>query len=231
MKQLKQLTDDFLNLFYPRLCAACGNTLYHQEEYICTRCLFHLPKTNYHLIRDNPVSQIFWGRVPVEFATSFYEFQKGSNFQKLLHKMKYQNQKEIGWVLGMHFGQTLNRSPIGRKIDIIVPVPLHPQRQRKRGYNQSEWIAKGLAHTMRKQMVSSNLFRSAYTSTQTQKGRYERWQNVEKAFDLHHATQFNNQHILLIDDVVTTGATLEACAHTILKSANSRVSIATLACA
>lgn len=226
---LNQWLDDFINLIYPKICAACGKKLISQEECICTRCLFHLPKTDYHLRVDNPVARIFWGRVPLEYATSFYEFEKGNRLQKLLHKMKYHNQKEIGWVLGKHFGALLNQSPLGISTDILVPVPLHPNKEKKRGYNQATWIAWGIAESMNKKIITDNLYRTVNTPTQTQKGRYERWKNVENNFNLNSPHQFNNQHILLVDDVVTTGATIEACAHALLKANHVKISVATLA--
>ncbi|MFA8433943.1 MAG: ComF family protein [Marinifilaceae bacterium] len=228
MSDFKKYLEDLINLFYPKLCAACGNYLYRQEEFVCTHCLFHLPKTNYYLLPDNPVAQIFWGRISIKVAASYFEFHKGSKFQKLLHKMKYQNQKEIGWVLGKHFGLQLKESPLFQEIDQIIPVPLHPSRERKRGYNQAEWIAKGIAESMNVYLNSKNLYRSVNTSTQTRKNRLERWKNVENIFRLKNPDELINKHILLVDDVVTTGSTLEACAHALLQVDGVCVSIATL---
>lgn len=203
--------------------------MYRQEEFICTRCLFHLPKTNFHKDPKNPIAMIFWGRVEIQNATAYYAFHKGSRFQKLIHKLKYQNQKEIGWVLGKHFGVELKTSPNYETIDLVIPVPLHPKKEKKRGYNQAEWIARGISEGMQKQLCPHNLYRAVHTSTQTRKSRFDRWKNVENIFRLKDPVELEHKHVLLVDDVITTGSTLEACAHAILEVEGTRVSVATLA--
>lgn len=225
------LFEDFLNLLYPRVCPCCGRNLFNHERLICTKCLYFIPKTNFNHFKDNPVAQLFWGRVNVENATSYYFFDKGSKFQALIHNMKYRGQKEIGYEMGRIFGGELMSSNAYREIDLVVPVPLHVRKQRKRGYNQSEWIARGIAERMEKPIDTGTLYRAIESETQTRKTRYERWKNVENIFKLKTADALKDKHILLVDDVVTTGSTLEACAKVILDAENTKVSVATLAIA
>lgn len=229
MKTLPRLLNDLLGLFYPELCITCGNRLITQEKYICLKCWTDLPENNYHFEPENKVAQLFWGRVQIENAASFFLFRKGSRYQKLIHFIKYEGLKELGFDTGARFGNKLNQSPFYQSVDMIVPVPLHKRKLRKRGYNQSEWIARGLSESMDKPISSGNLFRKIHTSTQTQKNRIERWQNVKDVFGVRQPGKFSGKHILLVDDVVTTGATLEACAAQLLTIENIKVSIATLA--
>jgi ComF family protein len=218
-------------LLFPRLCVVCGDKLIEQEQWICLHCLHHIPRTNFHLEPDNPVARLFYGRVPIEFATAFFFFSKGSKYQTLLHSLKYKGMKELGEKIGQHFGIDLLQSPDFSSVDLICPVPLHPEKEKKRGYNQSWWIASGIARQMQKELSENNLKRVTSTETQTRKSRFERWTNVEGIFELTEPEAFAGKHILLVDDVVTTGSTLEACAQSILSKTNARVSIATLATA
>lgn len=221
----------FTELFFPRLCVVCGDKLIEQEHWICLHCIHHVPRTNFHLDRENRVSQLFYGRVQIEYATSFFYFSKGSQYQSLLHNLKYKGMKELGAEIGKHFGIDLMQSKDFSTIDVICPVPLHPSKEKKRGYNQSWWIASGISGQMQKELSADNLRRVTATETQTRKSRFERWQNVKGIFELSNPEAFSGKHILLVDDVVTTGSTLEACAQTILSQTNAKVSIATLATA
>ena len=230
MNLFTQYLNDFFNLFFPDLCIVCNSHLVNQEELICTKCLYNLPKTNYHKEIENPVSQLFWGRTKVEYATGFFTFSKGSKYQGMMHKFKYHGNKEIGYVLGKTFGNQL-RNSVFNQIDIIIPVPLHKSKLKKRGYNQSEWIAKGLSETIKKPLDIKSFIRSVATETQTRKSRFERWKNVEKIFKVTNENALKGHHILLVDDVVTTGSTLEACANAILEIKDTKVSIAALAVA
>ncbi len=229
MKKLPLYINDLLELFYPELCVTCGDRLLSHEKYVCLNCWHDLPKTNFHLKRNNKVAQLFWGRVQVDHTTSFFSYRKGSRYQKLIHFIKYKGLKELGFEAGRKFGLELNMSDAFSSVDLVVPVPLHPKKQKQRGYNQSEWIAKGMAEAMQKELSPDNLIRKIFTSTQTRKNRFERWQNVEGIFEIARPDEFTRKHILLIDDVVTTGSTLEACAYQLLKVENAKVSIATLA--
>jgi ComF family protein len=222
--------DDFFSLFFPRLCPGCAASLYKQENLICTRCLYHLPRTNFHQWRNNPVEMIFWGRVPVQYATAGFYFHKKGRFQKIVHNFKYRGCKELGEELGRIIGQDLVHSSFS-EVTMVVPVPLHPSKLKKRGYNQSEYIARGLSEALQRPMDITSLQRKTASSTQTRKSRFERWKNVEDIFSVSDHNRFAGQHVLLVDDVVTTGATLEACANEILKSDSALVSMATLAVA
>jgi len=216
-------------LIFPRLCVACGDKLIEQEQWICLDCLHHIPRTNFHLEPENPLAQMFYGRVRIEFATSFFYFSKGSKYQSLVYNLKYKGMKELGAEMGKQFGIDLLQSVDFSSVDLICPVPLHPKKEKKRGYNQSWWIAQGMAWQMQKPLSIGNLIRVTSTESQTLKNRFERWQNVEGIFDLTNPEAFCGKHILLVDDVVTTGSTIEACAQAILSKTDARVSIATLA--
>ncbi len=222
---------DFISLLFPRHCASCGNTLLRHESCICTFCGLHLPATDFHEHEVNPVAELFWGRVPVHRATSMYYFHKGSRVQSLIHKLKYKGQQEIGVHLGRQYGLRLRNSPHFADVDVILPVPLHPRKLRKRGYNQSEAFARGLSQGLGVRADTATLLRKTATATQTKKSRFRRWENVQEVFVTQHPERLAGCHLLLVDDVVTTGATLESCARHLVKIPDCRVSIATIACA
>jgi ComF family protein len=223
----KKLWGDLLNLIYPGICVACGNNLPAQHGFLCPSCLLHIPRTNFHLEQDNFVEQLFWGRTQVERATAFMYFTKGSKYQALIHQLKYKGLKEIGYSLGKMFGEDLVGSSF-IKADMIVPVPLHLKKKRKRGFNQSEWIAKGIGEGLDIPVKCRHLKRNKNTATQTKKSRFERWQNVEEAFVVNNKNILKDKRVILVDDVVTTGATLEACANIIQRETGAKVYIATL---
>lgn len=224
-------TDDLISLFYPRLCAGCSIPLVTGEEVLCLNCLADLPRTNYHLYQENPVFQIFIGRVNITLATSFCRFDKGGRMQHILHQLKYKGNCEVGHKMGKLFGFDLLQCDLYKDIDALIPVPLHPGKEKKRGYNQSFEICKGLSESMDRPLLSGNLVRIVDTTSQTLKGRFERWENVSGIFKVNNGASFTGKHLLLVDDVVTTGATLEACCEPLLKIPEVRVSIATVACA
>lgn len=228
MNKLQSGLDNLAELLFPSLCISCGNRLVSQEKYLCFDCWHDLPVTNFHLNPENQVAQLFWGRVGIDSATAFFSYRKGSNYQQIIHFTKYKGLKELGFETGRKFGFVLSESAQFNSVDVIVPVPLHPRKHKKRGYNQSEWIANGIADTLGKPISSKNLKRNLYTPTQTKKNRFERWQNVDNIFGVNYSKEFEGKHILLIDDVVTTGSTLEACAFQLLKIEGVKVSIATL---
>jgi len=223
-----EILEGFAGLFWPNVCACCFTGLKHGEDYICSHCMYELPLTNFHREHDNPVAQVFWGRAAVEHATAGYYFRKGNKVQKLVHQVKYRGQKEMGTVLGREMGKSL-RDSIFNEVDLIAPVPLHPKKLRKRGYNQSEWIARGVAEMLDKPMDVQTVERLIFTATQTRKKRFDRWENVDSGFVLTAPDNFTGKHILLIDDVLTTGATLEACIHAVLSAPGAKASVATLA--
>ncbi|MDR0421332.1 MAG: ComF family protein [Prevotellaceae bacterium] len=219
----------FFDLIYPELCDICGVSLVRGEKIICSDCAIDIPLTHNWNERENSVEQIFWGRIPVVAATSYFFFNRGSKYRVLLHKLKYSGRADIGIMLGLRFGNELATCEIFSNIDFIIPVPLHPKKQQSRGYNQSEKICIGLSNAMNKPVDTKTLVRSEFTNTQTQKNRMERWHNVSNVFEIRNAEKLENKHILLVDDVLTTGATLEACCNAILSSVDCKISIATLA--
>lgn len=228
---IQSLLEDFLNLIYPRTCAACGNTLFRHEEVICSQCLIHLPKTFYHKDRKNPLFQLFWGKIPLEMVSSFYFFNKGNKVQNLIHQLKYKNRPDIGVYIGKRYGQYLKREDIFKTVDLIIPVPLHKKKLRKRGYNQAEMFASGLSASMNIPYDNMSFVRNANTETQTKKSKLERWENVKNKFSILDTSIFENKHILLVDDVITTGSTMEACAHVLIDQVRAKISFASIAAA
>jgi ComF family protein len=226
---LRSYFADFVALIFPQLCHACGESLVAHEDLICTDCLYNLPYTNFHQQPDNIVAQQFWGKVKVDNAYALFYFTKGGKVQQLMHHLKYNNTPQIGNKLGNMAGAQLVQSTHLKNIDGIIPVPLHKSRLRKRGYNQSACFAEGLAETLGTQVVIDNLIRTKATATQTHKSRFERSVNMQEVFAVANAAALANKHILLVDDVVTTGATLEACAAALLTVPGLKLSIATIA--
>ena len=225
-----QFVNDLLQFFYPDLCIACNQILTKQERVICAQCGYHLPRTEFHKDPDNPVSQLFWGRVKIEYASAFFYFSKGSVYQPVIHKLKYNSRADIGLEMGKMYGAELRRTPFSQT-DLIIPVPLHPKKMKIRGYNQSEMIARGLSATLNVPVNTTSLIRGEATQTQTRKSRFDRFRNVEGKFLVTNAAELEGKHIILADDVVTTGSTLEACAIALLQSEGTKVSILTLAVA
>lgn len=226
---LKLYWESFFALFFPNYCCACGKYISNNEGLLCIKCFCELPKTNYHTYKDNPVAKIFWGRVEIQAATSYMHFVKGSKYSRMMYLFKYEGQKQVGVQLGRFFGADLYDSWLFKDVDIIIPVPLHKRKQRKRGFNQSECIARGLSKSMHREVVCDNLVRNEFTKTQTRKSRIDRWKNVSGKFRVKSPGALKDMHILLVDDVVTTGATIEACAQELLKVQGVRVSVVTLA--
>jgi ComF family protein len=220
---------DLLSLFYPNVCAACGKSLFRHEQHLCNNCYIHLPRSNFHKARGNPVERIFWGRVPLLAAGSYYLFNKGTRVQRLLHQLKYKGKQEAGETVGKWYGKELASVKEFSEADLIVPGPLHPRRLQQRGYNQSLCFAKGLSEELKIPVQENILKRKQFTSTQTKKGKFSRWENMEEMFECDPGQSLTSKHILLVDDVVTTGATLEACYHALSKNGEVYISIVTIA--
>jgi ComF family protein len=224
--KLPGFVDEFISLLYPRVCAACGNSLFKHEEVICTYCLYHLPKTNYHLMNDSPLDKVFWGRAQLAHTAALFNFQKKSKVQHLIHQLKYKGRTDVGIYLGKMLGADLVKTEAFQNVDTVIPVPLHPGKQRRRGYNQSEMIAIGLAKAMNIIMDSTSFIRTVNTETQTRKSRFARWENVKEIFKVTAPEKLTYKHILLVDDVITTGATLESAAHILLGIEGVKLSVA-----
>jgi len=226
-----KLLNHLINLFYPRVCPACGNLLMKDEETVCLSCLYLLPKTHYENNPENPLAQTFWGQVDFHAVTAEYFFSKTGKVQHLLHQLKYQGNKDAGYFLGQQLGESIRNAEPFQGIDYLVPIPLHPKKEHLRGYNQSFVIAQGVEEKTGIPINKGVLIRKVYTSTQTRKSREERWDNVKEIFDVIDAEVFVSKHVLLIDDVLTTGATLMAAGSTLLKVPDIIVSAAAVACA
>ncbi len=229
MNYLYDLWDDLISLLFPRLCHGCGNQLLRNEKVICTECFVVIPRTNFHLIPDNPVEKLFWGRCPVERAAAFSYYTRDSRIRRMIHHLKYNGAAETGTELGRIYGNSLKNTVFLDGIDLIVPVPLHPSKLRRRGYNQSELISKGISESTGIPVSTDILKRITVTSTQTRKSRYDRWINVNDIFRINDREGIEGKHILIVDDVITTGSTIEACASEILKADHVKVSVAALA--
>jgi ComF family protein len=220
--------DDFISLFYPNYCLACSTSLFKGEEVVCTRCILEMPQTNYHLDPANSLMKRFGGRLPVDMICALFRFTKNGRIQHLLHQLKYKNHPEIGVLLGKLYGTKLAPT-LQKTIDLILPVPLHPSRLRRRGYNQSGKFAEGLSTILSVPYSDELICRKIKTLTQTRKSKLQRWENVEDVFAIQAPQEIVGRHILLVDDVITTGATIEACGQMLFDGGCNSVSIACIA--
>lgn len=224
-----QWLKDLGDLFFPHLCLACEENRLDGQEILCHTCKRNLPETNMHELKENRFTDRFWGRVYLETGAALYIYAKGEHVQSLIHQLKYKDKPRIGVKLGERYGKKLKKAALYADIDVIIPVPLHPKKERKRGYNQSDQFAMGLSDTMDIPWMKNGLTRVTYGESQTRKSRSDRFEEVMQAFEVTNPKKLEGKHILLVDDVLTTGATLEACASKILKVPNTKVSMVTLA--
>lgn len=224
----RELQQGFVHLFYPTLCEGCRRPLVSSEEVLCLNCAAQLPETGYHTMPGNQTELCFAGRIPFVRATSYAWFTADGLLQHLLHSLKYRGQQKTGVFLGQRFAQNLKETNWAQGIDLIIPVPLHPSRQASRGYNQSMIIAETLGKELGIPASDSILHRSRKTESQTNKTRTERAANMEGAFALTDPSALAGKHILIVDDVLTTGATIEACANVLLSTPGVKISIATI---
>jgi ComF family protein len=227
MINFKEIKDSVLHLLFPHVCTGCGNDILSEESELCMRCIDALPETNFESISNNPVEKLFWGRVPITGATAQFYFSKESLIQHLVHQFKYKRNKDLGLQLGRIMGEQLNKSS-RFKADALIPLPLFPAKEKRRGYNQAAVLCEGIAESMQIPVLDKVIIRPQHTETQTKKGRIERWKNMEGKFILSDINTIRNKQLLLIDDVVTTGATLEACGNELLKAENVQLSMACL---
>lgn len=229
MAMLKRWSSDLISLLFPNLCNACGTPLIDKEDLICIKCLYDLPYTDYHQHAENRVAKQLWGRLPFNAAMAMLYFRKGGKVQNLVHNLKYNGKTDVGVLLGRMLGQRLKNSSLYQGINIIIPVPLHHKKYKQRGYNQSKFIAEGIAKAMDIDFNEANLVRYTFTESQTKKSRYNRYENMQEVFKINSPEALAGKHILLVDDVITTGATLEACANELLNIGAAKVSIAAIA--
>jgi ComF family protein len=229
MKLGNSYLADFINLLFPKLCQACRANLLGTEQLICTNCLYNLPYTNFHLQPDNIVARQFWGKIDLQHVHALLYFEKGGKVQHLIHQFKYKNMPAIGNKLGQLTGEQLKQIDGLKSVDYIIPVPLHKSRLRERGYNQSTHFAIGLSDKLPALVEEHNLIRVVKTATQTHKSRFARFENMQEVFVVKNPERLNGKHVLLVDDIVTTGSTLEACAQQLLKIPGLKLSITAIA--
>lgn len=204
------IVNDFFSLFFPPYCAGCEDALIKGEDLICTRCILEMPRSNYHLETENPFYCKLKGRIRVKYVISFLKFVKAGRVQRILHTLKYKNKPELGRMLGKIYGQELKNGGFGKEFDLIIPIPLHAGKKKRRGYNQSEEFGLGLAESLEIECHEQYLVKVAMTETQTKRTRFKRWENVKEVFEVVNPAVLKEKRILLVDDVMTTGATLEA---------------------
>ena len=225
------MIQNLINLFFPKVCLACTSAMADNEEYICTNCRHDLPVTNFHLDNSEEVNKLLYGRVKIENGTALLRFHKKGIVQHLIHNLKYKGHQEVGEFLGAWLGEELKTIDEYQDIDIVIPVPLHKRKQRKRGFNQVEKFAKEIADSLNAQYSDSVLIKISNTKSQVNKSRLARWTDSNEIFSVQNLGDIKNKHILLVDDLITTGATVEACANQLLKAKNIKISVATMAIA
>ncbi len=220
---------DIIYLFYPKYCAACDTPIYKNERVICTTCRHVLPLGNFHNVNAKKIEKVFYGCAKIENATSLLVFQKDNLVQKLIHNLKYRGREEIGEELGKWLGQELSQINEYKVIDIVVPVPLHKKRLRERGYNQVETFGIEIAKKLEAVYIDSVLKKKSYNKKQSKRDRSNRWINTVETFEVQNESLLCNKHILLVDDIVTTGATIESCADVLKSIPGIKISVATMA--
>ena len=225
------MLQHLIDIFFPKVCYACNNLLHDNELYICTTCRHDLPVTNFHFNQDKTVENIFYGRCQIEKATALLWFEKKGITQRLIHNLKYRGFEEIGQFLGDWLGNELNSSGYYKNIDAVIPVPLHKKKQRKRGYNQVTLFGKQIAKALQAEFMEDVLIKTTNTNSQVHKNRISRWFNNPEVFKASNIEKIANKHILLVDDLITTGATLESCILVLQKAHHVKISIATMAVA
>lgn len=218
------LLTHLINLIFPKVCAVCDKVLIKGEKVFCTHCILDIPKTHYHSIEENTLTQVFAGKFPIECAYAYFEFKKNSKFQTAILKLKYHGKQEIGYELGRLLALELKKIS-DFKADVLLPVPIHKSRLRQRGYNQSLIIAEGIKEINSIPIVDHAIIRKLATKTQTNKDRLSRWENMQDVFKIKKEALLRNKHIVIVDDIITTGATIESLANTILKIPNTKISV------
>ena len=219
----------FSHLLYPYLCFGCGVNEIDETEFICISCLSSLPYTQFEKIRNNPIEKLFWGRTNIKFACSTFYYIEQTPLQQLIHQVKYKEQQKLGIYLGTTMGNLLTLFFSENEVDLLIPMPLHPKKLKKRGYNQASLLCDGISKTTGRNYDEEVLVRTENTSTQTKKTRLESWENVHAVFSVNDSSKIRDKHILLVDDVITTGASTEACAQTLLNAGSKSVAICSLA--
>ncbi|PWK20314.1 ComF family protein [Xanthomarina spongicola] len=225
------MLQSILDLFFPKVCFACNLQLGDNESYVCTNCRHKLPVTDYHLDSDQTVLKTFYGRAKVEHATALLRFEKKGITQQLIHNLKYKGHEDVGLFLGKWLGAELKTVNEYKSINMVIPVPLHKKKLKKRGYNQVAKFAQEIAKQLEVEYVDDVLIKITNVSSQVTKNRFNRWVNNEELFTIQNKEKINNKHVLLVDDIITTGATMEACIAVLNKVDNVKISVASMAIA
>lgn len=220
-----------LDLFFPKVCLACQFLLSDFEQYVCTHCRHSLPVTNYHLENNHSILKTFYGRAEIEHATALLRFEKKGITQQLIHQLKYKGHEEVGTFLGTWLGAELKEIKAYQSIDVVIPVPLHKKKLRKRGYNQVAKFGQQIALQLETTYCEDVLIKITNTASQVNKTRISRWINNEELFAIQNIEKLHNKHVLLVDDIITTGATMEACISVLNKAENVKISMASMAIA
>ena len=220
-----------IDLFFPKVCSGCRSVLMSNEVVLCTNCRHEMPLTQYHLDSDNQAVKKFYGKIEIEQGSECLYFNKKGIVQELIHNLKYKGHEEIGTVLGNWHAEDLKELKLKKAFDVIIPVPLHPRKFKERGYNQVTTFGKALAKSLEIPFDDSVLYRKKYSKTQSKKNLLGRTENIENIFDAYSTAENENKHFLIVDDVLTTGATLEACSRALLKIPGAKISIICMAMA
>lgn len=223
--------ESIINLFFPKVCSGCSSFLLSNENVICTVCRHDIPLTNHHLNPENDAFKKFYGRIPVIHTSALFYFHKKGIVQELIHNLKYKGHEEIGTILGEWYAEDLKTIALLQSVDEIIPVPLHPKKLKQRGYNQVTAFGQGLSSSLNLDYNDSLLIRNVYSKTQSKKNLLGRTEGIETIFDVVFTEKNYNKHFLLIDDVITTGSTLEACSRALMKIPGAKISIVCMAMA
>lgn len=229
MPVLERVQEAFMHLLFPHTCAGCGSDVLGSKQQLCVQCVHAMPQTHFAAHANNPVEQSFWGRVPLRAGAALCYETKDSLLQRIIYACKYGGNKDLGVELGRLMGEALSNTNRFGKIDALVPLPLHPKKERKRGFNQSLLLCSGISEVTHLPIIKNAVRRTTPTQSQTRKNREQRWQNMKDRFELTNASFIHNKHLLLVDDVITTGATLEACGRALLEADGASLSVLTLA--
>lgn len=228
MMSIKCILGSVLDVLFPRSCAVCGKTLVSHETHLCTACSQHIPCTGFHELKFNPMEQLFAGKILIERAVGYFFYEKDNPYSGILHDLKYRNRPQLGRHFASKYAKELADSDIFSDIDCIIPIPLHRSKRIKRGYNQSEHIAMGFADIFNVPVYTDIIIAEKEHESQTNKGIHERWLNTQGIFSAHDKERLQDKHVLIVDDVVTTGATLLSAALTIADVTGIKISLATL---
>jgi len=228
MKLTKQWISPLIRLFFPHYCVVCEGRLREEEEVLCAECWQRFPRTNFQMLKDNPVERLFWGKFTLGRATAFCYYWQEDDYSRIVRLLKYDGRPDVGISMGKKMAAELWLSGFFEGIDMLIPIPLHEKRQKERGYNQSEEFARGIAELTEIPVATDVVERLSFGISQTKLNHWERRENVENVFHLINGESISNRHVLLVDDIMTTGSTIISCGSELLKAGNVKISILTI---